>query len=253
MARIPVIAGNWKMYKTAAEGDAFVARSPRGWERWRTRRSWSPRRSRVWPLSWPPRGHRRSPWPRRMCSGRSRERSPARSPRHAQGARGPLGHHRPLGAAATVRRDRSRAWPARVRAALDVGLRPIVCVGETEAEREAGLTEERLAQPAGQGARLGACVGGTRRRAGLRARVGHRHRQDRHPDIAQDAIALHPRACGGGLRREGRAVRPHPVRWQREARQRRRADGPARHRRRPGGWSEPGGGFVCRASSSSSR
>jgi triosephosphate isomerase (TIM) len=33
----------------------------------------------------------------------------------------------------------------KTRAALDAGLLPIVCVGESEAEREQGLTEERLA------------------------------------------------------------------------------------------------------------
>ncbi len=39
----------------------------------------------------------------------------------------------------------------KVRAALDHGLLPILCVGETEEEREAGLTEERLASQVSKG------------------------------------------------------------------------------------------------------
>jgi triosephosphate isomerase len=39
----------------------------------------------------------------------------------------------------------------KVHAALDHGLLPIMCVGETEAEREAGLTEEVLARQLAQG------------------------------------------------------------------------------------------------------
>ena len=51
MARIPVIAGNWKMYKTPAEGEAFVRAlgGPPG-NRGARVRSWWHRRSRVWPL-----------------------------------------------------------------------------------------------------------------------------------------------------------------------------------------------------------
>ena len=61
----------------------------------------------------------------------------------------------------------------RARAALDAGLSVIACVGETEAEREAGETEDGAAPP-GLGARARRAA---RRR--VRAGVGDRHRQDR--------------------------------------------------------------------------
>ena len=40
--------------------------------------------------------------------------------------------------------ETDKALQAKVPVALDAGLRPILCVGETEAEREAGATERRL-------------------------------------------------------------------------------------------------------------
>ena len=42
----------------------------------------------------------------------------------------------------------------KTRAALDAGLLPIVCVGESEAERERGMTEERLAAQLSRGLAL---------------------------------------------------------------------------------------------------
>ena len=45
-----------------------------------------------------------------------------------------------------LRRDRRRARSARCPAALAAGLLPILCVGETEEEREAGETERKLRQ-----------------------------------------------------------------------------------------------------------
>ena len=60
----------------------------------------------------------------------------------------------------------------RARAALDAGLSVIACVGETEAEREAGETEQVLRR---QVSVLEARRAARRR---LRAGVGDRHRQD---------------------------------------------------------------------------
>ena len=61
-------------------------------------------------------------------------------------------------------------------AALAAGLVPIVCIGETEAERDAGeaLEGDRPAT-GGLAARRGRPAGGR-----LRAGLGHRHRQGRH-------------------------------------------------------------------------
>ena len=64
----------------------------------------------------------------------------------------------------------------KVHAVLAAGMTPIMCVGETLEEREAGSTEAKVSGPAGGGAgRLLAGAGG---RAGdrLRADLGDRHR-----------------------------------------------------------------------------
>ena len=53
------------------------------------------------------------------------------------GGRRRVRDHRPLRAAAAVRRDRRRPSTARLVAALGAGLTPIVCIGETLEEREA--------------------------------------------------------------------------------------------------------------------
>ena len=50
---------------------------------------------------------------------------------------------RPLRAPPVLQRDRPRA-PAKVPKALESGLVPILCVGETEDERERGDTERKL-------------------------------------------------------------------------------------------------------------
>jgi triosephosphate isomerase len=47
--------------------------------------------------------------------------------------------------------ESDRALAAKVPAALDAGLRPILCVGETEAEREAGDMERKLRHQVGEG------------------------------------------------------------------------------------------------------
>ncbi len=63
-------------------------------------------------------------------------------------------------------------------AAMRAGLTPIVCVGETLAERDAGHDRRSGAAPARRGA---GCAGARRRGAvgaGLRAGVGDRHRPD---------------------------------------------------------------------------
>ena len=87
------------------------------------------------------------------------------------------------------------------------GLRPIVCVGETLAEREAGGTLDVLRAPA-----RGRARGRRRRRGGraggrLRARVGDRHRPHRDPGAGAGGARLHPRPPGRPLRRERRPIR----------------------------------------------
>ena len=72
--------------------------------------------------------------------------------------------------------------------ALAAGLTPIVCVGETLAEREAGADQAVVARQLGAVTdTLGAAVGRDRRR--LRAGLGDRHRQTATPAQAQDVHA----------------------------------------------------------------
>ena len=108
----------------------------------------------------------------------------------------------------------------KARAALRAGLSPIVCVGETLAERDAGETLGRVQ------AQLDAAPGRHRRcqpRARghrLRAGVGDRHRPQRDPGPGRRrCIASSARARGPG--RGGRVAAAHPVRRQRQAGQRR--------------------------------
>ena len=122
----------------------------------------------------------------------------------------------PSAARSTTRATSS--WPTRPRRRWRKGVTPIVCVGETLAQREAGETDAVVKR------QLSAVIhtlGALRRRdgRGLRAGVGHRHRPHRHA-----------RAGAGGARAAARAAaRRHrarrrdedPLRRQRQGRQRR--------------------------------
>ena len=129
--------------------------------------------------------------------------------------------------------ETDRALSEKVPAALDAGLKPILCVGETEDEREAGDTERKLRHQVQEGlekldsARLGDVVIayepiwaiGT----GLVAT----------PEQAQDAIAF-VRALVADRDRDQARAHADPLRGLGQARQRRRAARPARRRRRAG-------------------
>ena len=136
--RTPFIAANWKMYKTVARGGRVRQRVPQPGEGHRRRRD--RRRAAVHGAARRRRGgaqHERRRRRRRTCTGSARARSPARSARAMmQGGRRRVRDHRPLGAAAAVRRDRRDASTASCVAALAAELTPIVCIGETLEERE---------------------------------------------------------------------------------------------------------------------
>jgi triosephosphate isomerase len=151
MARIPVIAGNWKMYKTPAEGDAFV--------RALAARLGTVEHAEV--VVCPP------------FTGLAAAVNASLGTEIAVAAQNVFweeqgaftGEIAPsmltaLGVRWVIighseRRqlfgETDQAVARKVRAALDSGLHPIVCVGETEEEREAGLTEERLAGQVAKG------------------------------------------------------------------------------------------------------
>src|ERR687887_709638 len=144
MARTPLIAGNWKMHKTVAEAEAFVA-------------SLLPRVSTADGVD----VGVCVPFTDLQAVGDSTRRS--RVEGYAQNM-----HQAPSGAFTgevsapmlveldvhgvvlghSERREHfaesDRALADKVRAALEAGLKPILCVGETEDEREAGDTERKL-------------------------------------------------------------------------------------------------------------
>ena len=91
-----------------------------------------------------------------------------------------LRDRRPLRAARAVRRDRRDGRPRRSTAILAHGMTPIVCVGETLEEREAGATEAKVLGQVDAGA--GRASPPSRSAAlvdRLRADLGHRHRPHR--------------------------------------------------------------------------
>jgi triosephosphate isomerase (TIM) len=144
MARIPLIAGNWKMNKTVAEAEGFIA-------------------SLLPPVSTADgvdvgvcvpftdlqavvdstRGSRVEVYAQNMHQAPSgaftgEVSAPMLVELDVHGV--VLGHseRRQLFA------ETDRALAEKVPAALDAGLKPILCVGETEEEREAGDTERKL-------------------------------------------------------------------------------------------------------------
>lgn len=144
MSRTPLIAGNWKMHKTVAEAEAYVA-------------ALLPRISSIdgvdvalcvpftalAPVVDSTRGSRVAVCAQNMHASDGGAFTGEISPPmlvELDTAGVVLGH--------SERRElfgeTDRALQAKVPAALDAGLLPILCVGETEGEREAGDTERKL-------------------------------------------------------------------------------------------------------------
>jgi triosephosphate isomerase len=145
VGRRPLIAGNWKMHKTPAEAREWCAG-------FRTRLPSFPPGvdvvvcppfTALEPVSTALRGHPSwvaaqtiSDQPSGPYTGEI-----SASMVFSCGARGTiLGHseRRAMG-------ETDQMVAARVRVALDAGLRPIICIGESLAERESGVTTEVLA------------------------------------------------------------------------------------------------------------
>jgi triosephosphate isomerase len=142
--RVPLVAGNWKMHKTAAEARAFIdALLPMIASADRVEIAVCPPFTALAPVVESSRGSRVRVFAQNM---HFEPEGPFTGEVSAQmlgelGVSGViLGH--------SERREMfgesDRALQLKVPAALAAGLTPILCVGETEEEREAGETERKL-------------------------------------------------------------------------------------------------------------
>ena len=143
--RTPLIAGNWKMYKTEAEAEEYI-------------QALLPRVAAVSgvdvaicvPVHRPARdGRQRARLARRGLRAEHARRARGRLHRRdlradARRARRARRRARPLRATPALRRDRPRARAEGARRARPPACAPILCVGETEDERAAGDTERKL-------------------------------------------------------------------------------------------------------------
>ena len=101
---------------------------------------------------------------------------------------------------------------AKVLAALDNGLIPIMCVGESLEQREAGITEEWITMQIKTGLAVHRRGQDPQDDHCLRAHLGHRHRQDRHAGAGRRGLRAHPCGHPQALRRKGRPCDLHPLR-----------------------------------------
>ncbi len=243
--RRPLMAGNWKMYKTRAADQGASSRLPAaGRRRRRPRRARSARR----PVDLPTAGAAPSTAGSKVAVGAQTMHYAAEGAFTGETAPGMLAE---LGVPYVILGHSERRQyynendadlARKVRAALDAGLRPILCCGETLEEREGGQTESKV---------------GGQLDAGL-AEISA-------AELAGVAIAYEPiwaigtgvtatPGAGAGDRRlrapaRARALRrrrrrrAHPLRRQRQGRQHRHAHGAAGHRRRARrrGQPRPGG------------
>src|ERR1700694_5077216 len=142
--RTPLIAGNWKMYKTIAEAEAFIqALLPRVSTADGVDVAVCPSYLALQALLDSTRGSRVEVFAQNMHSAPEGAFTGEVSPPMLveMGVHGViLGH--------SERREQfaesDRALQLKVPAALEAGLVPILCVGETEEERERGDTERKL-------------------------------------------------------------------------------------------------------------
>jgi triosephosphate isomerase (TIM) len=144
VSRVPLIAGNWKMNKTVAEAEAFIqallplVSSVRGVDV-----AISPSFTALAAMVDSARGSNVQVYAQNMHYEQSgaftgEESPPMLSELDVDGVI--LGH--------SERREMfgetDRALQLKVPAALEAGLLPVLCVGETDEEREAGETERKL-------------------------------------------------------------------------------------------------------------
>ncbi len=99
--------------------------------------------------------------------------------------------------------ETDRELQLKVRAALEAQLVPILCVGETEEERERGDTERKLRHQVWEDLHRDRIRAPRRGRDRLRTGMGDRHRAGRHPRAGAGGDRVHPRAHRRPLARSG--------------------------------------------------
>ena len=145
--RKPVMAGNWKMYKTPAETTALLRKVPSRW--WRapsTARSSSVRRTSISPPPSPPRRGAR------IADRRAESRSGPRKAHITGEVSGPMitRHRRnprrssATASAASISARPTRPCSRRPRPRSKPGSHPIVCVGETSRRARGGQDRARV-------------------------------------------------------------------------------------------------------------
>jgi triosephosphate isomerase len=155
-ARTPLIAGNWKMHKTVAEAEAFVqALLPRVSSADGVDVAICPPFLALGAMVDSTRGSRVEVYAQTM----HHEDAGAFTGEVAPGMLTELDVHGVILGHSERRElfgESDRALALKVPKALAAGLTPILCIGETEAEREAGDTERKLRQQIGEDlARIG--------------------------------------------------------------------------------------------------
>ena len=143
-ARVPLIAGNWKLYKTVAEAEAYIqALLPRVSSADGVDVAICPTYTALQAMVDSTRGSRVAVYAQNMHQApegafTGEVSAPMLCELDVSGVI--LGH--------SERRElfgeTDRALQLKVPAALDSGLQPILCVGETEEERDRGDTERKL-------------------------------------------------------------------------------------------------------------
>jgi triosephosphate isomerase len=144
MSRTPFIAGNWKMYKTVAEAEAYIqGLLPRVSSADGVDVAVCAPFTALQALVDSARGSRVEVYAQNMHQARSGPftgeiSAPMLTELDVHGV--VLGHSERR----ELFNETDRALAEKVPAALDAGLKPILCVGETEEERERGDTERKL-------------------------------------------------------------------------------------------------------------
>lgn len=144
MSRTPIVAGNWKMHKTVAEAEVFIqGLLPRVSTSDGVEVAICPPFTALEAMVDSTRGSRVEVYAQTMHSDDSgaftgEVSAPMLSEIDVHGVI--LGHSERR----AYYNETDEALAAKVAKALDAGLKPMLCVGETEEERDAGTTEERL-------------------------------------------------------------------------------------------------------------